>query len=315
MPKVSVITPCYNSEKYVGQTLQSVCAQSFTDWEQIIVNDGSTDESQGVLEYYAEKDSRIHFIEQSNGGVIQARINGFKNASPQSAYLLFLDADDCPEPDMLKHLVPYLDSHPNVGLVYTEYRFIDEEGSLMHYPDSKHRWVPSALWLRQIPSDYPETPFVSVFTLCPIIPSNSLIRRSVYEKVNGYDESFGQHREDTDLFLRIALNSKIHFFPEKLVLRRRHPGQDTADSPQFRQKANAQTQKLYAKWRKGEGLTQGEKKLVRSAWRFKQGKVEPYEAFLRAYEYLRAGNILKALRFYMGGIKYYLISFIPWIKI
>jgi GT2 family glycosyltransferase len=148
-----------------------------------------------------------------------------------------------------------------------------------------------------------------------MISSISLMRRTVYEQVNGYDETFGIHREDTDLFLRIALWSKIHYVSEKLARRRCHSNQDTTDSAEFRRRGYLQTQKLYAKWKKGEGFTTEQKKMVSAAWRFKQGKVEPYEAFLRAYEYLRMGNVLKALRFYMGGIKYYLTSFIPWIKI
>ncbi len=311
MPKVSVITPCYNSEKYVGQTLQSIGSQSFEDWEHIVVNDGSTDGSRTVVQSFAQQSSKIRLVEQTNGGMIGARITGFKAASLESSYLLFLDADDCAEPLMLERLVHYLDAHKEVGLVHTGYRFIDEKGNFTHYPEVKYRLVPHGLWLRKLPQDSPDTPFVSIFTLCVIISSISLIRRSVYEEVGGYDPAFGTHREDTDLFLRIALKSKVHFSPEPLIRRRRHGGQDTTSSPEFKQKSYLQTQKLYAKWRKGEGLTQDEKKLVQSAWRFKQSRVEPYQAFLRAAEYLKHKDWINAFRFYLGGLRRYLLSWIP----
>lgn len=315
MPKVSIITPCYNSEKYVAQTIQSIRLQLFTDWEHIVVDDGSTDCSRSIIETFAGQEPRIRLVVRHNGGMVQARISGFEAASQNSAYLLFLDADDCAEPNMLEQLVRYLDLHPEVGLVHCAYRFMDAQDNFINHPYNKDRYVPHGIWLRKLPPDHPETPFISVFNLCPMISSISLMRRTVYEQVNGYDETFGIHREDTDLFLRIALWSKIHYVPERLVRRRCHSNQDTTDSAEFRQRAYLQTQKLYAKWKKGEGLTCEQKKMVRAAWHFKQGIVEPYEAFLRAYEYLREGNLLKALRFYIGGIKYYFLSFFPRVKI
>lgn len=92
MPKISVIIPCYNCEKYVAKCLDSVLAQTFEDWEAIVVNDGSTDGSVEILNRYAAKDSRIKIVAQENQGLSMARNNGFKFA--QGNYVSFLDSDD-----------------------------------------------------------------------------------------------------------------------------------------------------------------------------------------------------------------------------
>ena len=275
------------------------------------MNDGSRDGSAEIIAAFARKDPRIRLVSQSHGGVTRARNQGFRAVSSDSRYLLFLDADDCLEPGMLEKLSDYLDVHPAVGLVRCEYRFIDQEGRPIDDPESKHRYVPSGLWVRKLSPDEPETPFLSVFTLCGIIPSICLIRRSVFEQTPGFDENFGHHHEDTDLFLHVALRSQIHYFSDPLVLRRRHPEQNTADSPEFREKAYRQLQKLYSEWRKGEGLTPEEKRRVEEAWRFKEGRLEPYLAFLRARRSFQNKEPKKAFRNLLGGARSYLASFIP----
>ena len=101
MVKVSIITPCYNAEKFIGKAIESVRAQTFTDWEHIIVDDGSTDNSAEIIASYTEIEPRLKLIRQSNNGMCMTRNNGFKFCSEQSQYLLFFDADDCLEPQML----------------------------------------------------------------------------------------------------------------------------------------------------------------------------------------------------------------------
>ena len=91
------------------------------------------------------------------------------------------------------------------------------------------RWVPSGRWIRKLDPDEPDTPFVSVFCLAAIVPSLVLIRRSAYCLTPGWDEGFGQPFEDTNLFLHVALVSRIHHLPEPLVRHRRHVSQSTAD--------------------------------------------------------------------------------------
>ena len=89
---ISIITPMYNAEKYVGLTIESVLAQTYKNWEMIIVNDGSKDSSAKIVENYVQKDSRIKLINQTNAGSATARNNALRNA--QGQYICFLDADD-----------------------------------------------------------------------------------------------------------------------------------------------------------------------------------------------------------------------------
>lgn len=94
MPKVTIVIPLYNTEAFIADALESVLAQTFTDWECIVVNDGSTDRSAEIVEEYVKKDARIRLIHQPNQGVCGARNAGAAHASPDSQYLFFLDADD-----------------------------------------------------------------------------------------------------------------------------------------------------------------------------------------------------------------------------
>ena len=208
-------------------------------------------------------------------------------------------------------MVRYLELHPEVGLLGCDWRFVDAEGRPFDYPETKPRFAPEGLWLKQLPPEERKTPFASVFTLCGIIPSAALIRRSIYEQTPGFDELLGQHREDTDVFLHLALRSEIHYLDEKLLNRRRHHGQYTTDTPEFRRINVLQGEKFYEKWRRGEGLSDCERKMVRAAWRFKEGRLEPYFAFERARAFWKDRQIIKSIRFYFGGLRRYVSSFLP----
>lgn len=99
-PKVSVVIPVYNSAKYLHECVDSVLAQSFSDWEVVAVDDGSSDDSPAILDEYAAKDSRIHVIHKPNGGVSAARNDGLDAAIGE--YVLFVDSDDYLEQDALR---------------------------------------------------------------------------------------------------------------------------------------------------------------------------------------------------------------------
>ncbi len=99
-PIISVICPCYNQEKYLSEAIDSVLVQTMKDWELIIVDDGSTDNSYSIMTEYAGKDKRITCFRQANGGPSKARNQGAKNA--HGKYLLFLDSDDILAPTYLE---------------------------------------------------------------------------------------------------------------------------------------------------------------------------------------------------------------------
>jgi len=120
-PKVSVIMPVYNGELFVEQALDSLFAQSFQDWELIIVDDGSTDSTPQILRRL--KDERVKVIRQDNSGEATARNTGLENAKGE--YIAFLDADDSYLPNALEDLSSFLDLHPEFGVVYSNGHICD----------------------------------------------------------------------------------------------------------------------------------------------------------------------------------------------
>lgn len=304
MPKISIITPCYNSARFITRTIESIRSQTFQDWEHIIVDDGSADASAEAVQGCLARDPRLKLVRQANGGVCKARNRGFSACSPDTQYLCFLDADDCPEPQMLTVMAAYLDSHSEAGLAYCDYRYVDGEDAPLPTPYHA-RCVPSGLGLRKLPCTEALTPFVSVFCGAPVLPSASLIRRSVYTQSPGWDEEFGQHHEELDLFLNFALLSEIHFVPQTLLRYRQHPAQSTKNPAQF----GVQQKKLDAKWNNKAGLTERQQSVIEAARVFQEGRMIPYAGMLAGTRHLRQGEIALAARFLGGAARRYLGSF------
>lgn len=119
---VSIITPCYNGAKYIGETIESVLKQSYTDWEMIIVDDGSKDNSAEIVNGY--KDKRISLVKQMNAGSAAARNNGIRRAEGQ--YIALLDADDLWEPNFLEKQINYM-KEKNAICVFCSYKRISEK--------------------------------------------------------------------------------------------------------------------------------------------------------------------------------------------
>lgn len=121
---VSIITPCYNSEKYIEETIRSVLGQSFDDWEWWIIDDCSTDNSVQIIKKYTS-DPRIHLIElEKNSGAAEARNKGLEKANGR--YITFIDSDDLWLFDFLEKSVAFLKNN-NEELVYASYKRVDEE--------------------------------------------------------------------------------------------------------------------------------------------------------------------------------------------
>lgn len=121
--KVSVITPAYNASRLIRETIESVIAQTYTDWEMIIVDDGSKDNTAEIVRSYAEKDSRIILIQQQNGGSSSARNNGLRHATGR--YIALLDADDLWDSNFLEEMIRFM-KEKNALVAHSSLRFIDE---------------------------------------------------------------------------------------------------------------------------------------------------------------------------------------------
>ncbi len=120
---VSIITPCYNGSKYVAETIESVLAQTYQDWEMFVVDDGSKDNSAEIIQSYVDKDSRIHIIRQLNGGSANARNHGLRMANGQ--YIALLDSDDLWNPEFLSEQIDFM-KKMNTQCVYSSYERIDD---------------------------------------------------------------------------------------------------------------------------------------------------------------------------------------------
>lgn len=120
---VSIITPCYNGAKYIRETIESVLAQTYPDWEMYIIDDGSKDDSAQIVEEYENKDERIHLLRQENSGSAAARNNGIRNANGQ--YIALLDADDLWKPTFLETQTAFIREH-DTACVFCSYNRINE---------------------------------------------------------------------------------------------------------------------------------------------------------------------------------------------
>lgn len=142
----SIIMPAYNSEKYIAQAIESVLNQSHTNWELIIINDCSTDNTEQIIKKYQQKDAEDKRIKQinltQNKGVANARNTGIQNA--KGKYISFLDADDIWQKEKLYKQIQLLKSS-NADIIYTAYHMIDETGKII-----KERQVKETLYLKDL---------------------------------------------------------------------------------------------------------------------------------------------------------------------
>ena len=128
---VSIIPPWYNGANYISETIDSVVDQTYSQWEMIIVDDGSKDNSAEIVRGYMEKDSRIKFLQQANAGSAAARNNGIRHAEGQ--YIALLDADDLWDPEFLEDQIRFM-KEKNATCVYCTYRCIDADGKEVLHP-------------------------------------------------------------------------------------------------------------------------------------------------------------------------------------
>lgn len=205
-PKVSIIVPCYNAAKTVAETLESIQQQTLADWEAIVVDDGSTDDSADIINRYATNDERIRYVKQQNQGLASARNMGLQHA--QGEFVNFLDADDLLLPEMLAR---------------TTLAFVDERESSVAYC--------SAILADESLVDMTATyePVVEEFPFRELAAENALpchclvLRRDLFSRVGEFDRSL-KHCHDWDMWLRIArLGVRFVRVPQALVVYRMRP--------------------------------------------------------------------------------------------
>jgi len=298
MCSVSIITPCFNGARYLDGLCESLRAQTLTDWEHIVVDDGSTDDTSSAVERLMTHDPRLRLVRIENGGVARARTAGYRASSPSSRYVYFLDADDLLEPDMLQVMVDYLDRHPRVGLAYCGFTCIDDAGRTL--PDIiLPRYVPTRFGARELAPDEPETPLVSIYCWAPVMESLSVLRRAVYALTDGWDESMGQGGEGVDLFVQVAFRSEVHFVNQRLYRYRRHGAQASHD----RARLQRQDLRVQVKWRDRRDLPPGFRALIDEAQAFRAGRLRLHLSLASAFRYLRRAEMRHAATCFMESLR------------
>ena len=195
-PLVSIIIPTYNREKYIGAAIDSALAQSFQNFEIIIVDDGSTDNTKKALEPYL-KDGRIKYIFQKNQKVSKARNNGIKNSAGK--YIALLDSDDSwIDGDKLKKQIDFLEKNPDYVLTSGGIIRINENGQEI----SKTKNPKKDEDIRE-----------SMLFSCLISPSAAVFRRKTYDIIGGFNEG-SDLSEDWQLFLEMGKIGKLYNFQE-----------------------------------------------------------------------------------------------------
>lgn len=206
MPKVSVTIPAYNAMEYLPETLENVLRQTYEDFEVIVVNDGSSDETEQWVSQI--EDSRVKLISQKNQGLAGARNTGISHAKGE--YIAFLDADDLWEPTKLEKQLRVLEENPEVGLVYTWVAYINETGE----PTGRvfKNQAEGYVWGKLIEHNIVESGSVA------------MVRSSCFETCGLFDRNLGSYIEDWDMWLRLATDYPFKVVKEPLVYYRQRPG-------------------------------------------------------------------------------------------
>jgi len=213
-PTVSVIIPTYNGAAFAVEAVDSVLAQTRPPDEIIVIDDGSTDDTQSRLARYAD---RIRYIRQSNGGVANARNHGIQES--RGSLIAFLDGDDRWLPEKLERQLECLAAHPEADLIHTNF---------LHWNDHTGELTPVKPGLER----YTGSCFQEFFWRCGVKTSTVLLTRRCLERVGLFDEHIpgGGSVEDFDLFLRVARHFQLAFVPEPLALYRHHGSNATLDT-------------------------------------------------------------------------------------
>lgn len=198
-PRVSIVIPAYNSAAYTVETVESVLAQTYRDFEVIVVDDGSTDHTRDALEPYA---GRIQYIYKSNGGACSARNEGIRRS--RGVYIACLDCDDLWLPEKLEYSIPVLDHDPSIGFVFTPCYIIRPSREIVL--ETRFTFDLDQAFLDLLLQNYVMAPTV-------------VIRRSSLDQVGLFDESIFIPA-DWDLWLRLAHRFRVGYVDRPLSMYR-----------------------------------------------------------------------------------------------
>lgn len=193
MAKISFIIPCYNSEKFLNETLLSVSEQNFSDWEAIIINDGSIDATENIAKTWVDRDNRFKYYSKKNEGLGKTRNYGIARAN--GIYILPLDSDNVLRKDFIVEAVNVFERNSHIGVVYGDANYIGEKKGLWRVGEFNSR--------KMLYHNY--------------IDACALIRKRLFDLLGGYDEHLPyQGHEDWEFWLRV-IKSDYRFYYLKKV--------------------------------------------------------------------------------------------------
>lgn len=268
-PVVSVVVPCYNQAQFLAPALQSILAQSFSDWEVLLVDDGSTDQTRSVAAEFT--DPRIRYLHQENRGLAAARNSGIRAA--RSEIIALLDSDDVWEPEFLGRMHACLDSNPAAVAAYCGHRYIDSSGETVGTPSPKI-----------VPAECFHLALIGEGNW--IVPSAVIFRKSPAEMVGLFDESL-KALEDTDLWIRLSAQNSFIGLNETLVKYRLHETNMSKDPERMVSACSQVTCKVFGPFSAGdEAATDAKKRAYGRLYRF------------GALAYAAHGDMIHAADFY-----------------
>lgn len=262
-PAVSIIIPNYNHAQYIGDAINSVLNQTYFNYEIIVVDDGSKDNSREIIDAFGDK---VHAIYQQNQGLSAARNTGINAA--RGNYIGVLDADDMYEPEFIGTLVSLLESQPTADGIYCGYRFVDHLNNPL--PQIEAREVaPDKLYWALVDGNF-------------LVPESMFVRKHCYDKVGLFDTSL-RALEDFDMWLRITNQFRIINTTKVLTRHRILPGSMSTDPTRQFQNRLSVVKKHF-----GAELGAG------GAWSDEQRRAYGRAYLVSAVEYLQAHDEVHA---------------------
>lgn len=224
-PKISVVMPAYNAATTIDEAIESILFQEEIDFELLIIDDGSTDETAEKIRHWRKQDSRIKLLRQSHKGIVSALNHGLQEA--RGRYIARMDSDDISSPGRLKKQAAYLDRHPTIGAVSCKVEFLGDRRQYRGYARYVE-WINSLITENDIS--------LKRFIESPVPHPSVMFRRWVVSSLGGYRD--GAFPEDYELWLRwMHAGIRVGKLDEHLLKWRDHPKRLSRRHPRYRRMA------------------------------------------------------------------------------
>jgi glycosyltransferase involved in cell wall biosynthesis len=219
-PKISIVMPVLNGQRFIGEAIESILAQTYGCYELLVIDDGSTDATPQTVQSFAGKLDLKYIRHDKPHGIAPSMNDGVRNATGDM--IAFLDHDDTWFPEFLETQVNYLAEHPDVAMVHSDFQTIDVNGAVIEesVATCRNRKRPSGQVFREL--------FLDSF----IVSNSVLIRRECFTRLGMFDESL--RWGDYHMWMRIARHYRVDYVPKVLTKYRQHPTQSTRTAPKDR---------------------------------------------------------------------------------